>query len=349
MAVLAVTNTFVDATTAQASQVNTNFSDIVSYVNNRNDGTSAWDALRVTTASDIVAILDNSSGTSDILRCRDNGTVCAAISDGGATVLTATGAATVPLTVNNGTSTGNIFLAQDNGSAIMTIADGGALTYDGAAVFNEAGADVDFRIEGDTVTGLFLVDASADMVSIDSLHVGGTSDPGADNLIVDGTCAITGLTTTTGGVHVGGTSDPGADNLLVDGTATITGVTTFNGNITVGDSAAKYVTFENESRAIFYNAAGTQNTVFYHKVSADGYGFEIQTSDAIGVVISKNLCINSSANHVPTYGGGVGVLRISDTSTVPSSDPTGGGLLYVQSGSLKYRGSSGTVTVLAAA
>lgn len=38
-----------------------------------------------------------------------------------------------------------------------------------------------------------------------------------------------------GGVHVGGTSDPGTDNLLVDGTATVQGNINANGNI-VGDS-----------------------------------------------------------------------------------------------------------------
>lgn len=35
--------------------------------------------------------------------------------------------------------------------------------------------------------------------------------------------------------------------------------------------------------------------------------------------------------------------------TAPSNNPTGGGLLYVESGALKYRGSSGTVTTIAAA
>ena len=67
------------------------------------------------------------------------------------------------------------------------------------------------------------------------VHVGGTSDPGADNLLVDGTCEITGITTltgltkTVGGLHVGGTSDPGTDNLLVDGTLEVTGATVHTG------------------------------------------------------------------------------------------------------------------------
>ena len=37
---------------------------------------------------------------------------------------------------------------------------------DGAAVFNESGAAVDFRIEGDTVENLFFVDGSADKIGI---------------------------------------------------------------------------------------------------------------------------------------------------------------------------------------
>jgi hypothetical protein len=55
------------------------------------------------------------------------------------------------------------------------------------------------------------------------LHVGGDSDPGDNNLEIDGTLLVTGLTKTAGGVHVGGTSDPGTDNLLVDGIAEVTG------------------------------------------------------------------------------------------------------------------------------
>jgi len=37
---------------------------------------------------------------------------------------------------------------------------------------------------------------------------------------------------------------------------------------------------------------------------------------------------------------------IANTSEAPSSNPTGGGYLYVESGALKFRGSSGTVTTL---
>ena len=45
-------------------------------------------------------------------------------------------------------------------------------------------------------------------------------------------------------------------------------------------------------------------------------------------------------------GGGSGVVFIGNAGAVPSSNPVGGGILYVQAGALKYRGSSGTVTTI---
>jgi len=51
-----------------------------------------------------------------------------------------------------------------------------ALTQDGGAVFNEAGAAVDFRVEGDTATHLLFVDASADLVGINESAPNSTLD-----------------------------------------------------------------------------------------------------------------------------------------------------------------------------
>jgi len=41
------------------------------------------------------------------------------------------------------------------------------------------------------------------------------------------------------------------------------------------------------------------------------------------------------------------VLAIANATAVPTGNPTGGGVLYVEAGALKYRGSSGTVTTIA--
>ncbi len=49
------------------------------------------------------------------------------------------------------------------------------------------------------------------------------------------------------------------------------------------------------------------------------------------------------------FGGASGAIGIQNSASIPSANPTGGGVLYVQNGALKYRGSSGTVTTIAPA
>jgi hypothetical protein len=50
-----------------------------------------------------------------------------------------------------------------------------------------------------------------------------------------------------------------------------------------------------------------------------------------------------------TFGGGSGVLGITNATTVPATNPVGGGVLYAEAGALKWRGPNGTVTTIAAA
>jgi len=63
-----------------------------------------------------------------------------------------------------------------------------------------------------------------------------------------------------------------------------------------------------------------------------------------GVIDDHNLAVGTGSG---SFGGGIGVVYLRNADTVPTSNPTGGGILYVQSGALKYRGSSGTVTTIA--
>ncbi|WP_416972533.1 hypothetical protein [Streptomyces sp. 4F14] len=52
----------------------------------------------------------------------------------------------------------------------------------------------------------------------------------------------------------------------------------------------------------------------------------------------------------PSIGGGAGgVLGLTNATTVPASNPVGGGVLYAEGGALKWRGPNGTVTTLAPA
>lgn len=48
-----------------------------------------------------------------------------------------------------------------------------------------------------------------------------------------------------------------------------------------------------------------------------------------------------------SFGGGEGVIFIANRTTAPTSNPSGGGVLYAEGGALKWRGSGGTVTTIA--
>ena len=49
------------------------------------------------------------------------------------------------------------------------------------------------------------------------------------------------------------------------------------------------------------------------------------------------------------FGGGKGVIGIANAKEAPSLNPAEGGVLFVEDGALKYRGSNGTVTEIAPA
>jgi hypothetical protein len=65
------------------------------------------------------------------------------------------------------------------------------------------------------------------------------------------------------------------------------------------------------------------------------------------ILLSPNGSGNLGFGTTNQFGSGGKVLGIANATTVPTTNPTGGGVLYVEGGALKYRGSSGTVTTIA--
>jgi hypothetical protein len=63
--------------------------------------------------------------------------------------------------------------------------------------------------------------------------------------------------------------------------------------------------------------------------------------------VGANLAIGSTA--ADSFGGGTGVVFGANASAVPSTNPSGGGVLYWEGGALKHRGSAGTITEIAKA
>jgi hypothetical protein len=92
------------------------------------------------------------------------------------------------------------------------------------------------------------------------------------------------------------------------------------------------------------SSTGTITSTQYLK----SLGFRALSDDSVVFTSngSRNLQLFTAT---PSSGGGTGVLGIANATAVPTSNPTGGGILYVEAGALKYRGSSGTITTLGAA
>jgi hypothetical protein len=69
------------------------------------------------------------------------------------------------------------------------------------------------------------------------------------------------------------------------------------------------------------------------------------------VVVFQRLAAggNMGIRTTSQFGAGRGVIAIANASVTPSVNPNGGGILYVEDGALKYRGSNGTVTEIAPA
>lgn len=172
MTAVATTYTFVANTTANSGEVNQNFTDLVNYINNLNAGTTTWDAVYATSATNNPVLkINNSTGTNAIASFQDNGTAVLSIVDGGTTTVTATaGGSGNALVVNNSTSTGNIIDFQDNGSSILVIADGGTMDFDGVLFRHQLSSS------GNTLEHRILNSANAaSSQALFSAEVGGSS------------------------------------------------------------------------------------------------------------------------------------------------------------------------------
>jgi len=88
----------------------------------------------------------------------------------------------------------------------------------------------------------------------------------------------------------------------------------------------------------------TQYGLFVESLTAGATNYAIFTGAGL-VRFGDNLAVGATGS----FGGATGGAVFLANATAPSSNPTGGGILYVESGALKYRGTSGTITTIAAA
>lgn len=93
----------------------------------------------------------------------------------------------------------------------------------------------------------------------------------------------------------------------------------------------------------------TGGAFIFQTAPVTGSGTTLQTPQTIFRIEPTTNIAFTGAGVTASYGSGVGVFFLANAGTNPSTNPTGGGILYVNAGALTYRGSAGTVTVVAPA
>jgi hypothetical protein len=137
------------------------------------------------------------------------------------------------------------------------------------------------------------------------------------------------------------TFSPNVANVRFTGTASAT-----SGNAGSGIAFRGYTTGTTSFSDLAFISGIKENTtdtnyagalIFGTRTNGSGGGnFERMRIDSAGnLLVGMTAIATSSAK----------TIHLAN-ATVPTANPTGGGVLYVESGALKYRGSSGTVTTL---
>lgn len=126
--------------------------------------------------------------------------------------------------------------------------------------------------------------------------------------------------------------------------------------ITAGANALQSIQFNNSTGNVFLGQCGATNNLLTGTAAGD---FAVQLIKEAGILhigrseargtlrIGNNLGVGAGA--ADSFGSGKGVVFLANAEAAPSGNPSGGGILFAEAGALKYRGSSGTVTTVAAA
>ena len=112
------------------------------------------------------------------------------------------------------------------------------------------------------------------------------------------------------------------------------------------------------SRLGFFTSDITRNTTATVAQNTTGrWGVFVMADQAFGSGADVNTVLHTTVNvrdlevgganaEQDNSNNGAGVIRIANAGTAPTGTPTNAGVLYVEAGALKYRGTSGTVTTL---
>lgn len=185
----------------------------------------------------------------------------------------------------------------------------------------------------DTATGNLAIQAQSAYASAT-----GTNRDGGNLLLKSGVSAVGGATSKIrmyGANTVGGTAVEHFNFSYVAATSMAT-LTSVSGHILIvpGSTSGLYLRGGSTSGGVYIDSMTT------------GDAINIRTGPSGDPVITaknKNVALFDATG---SFGSGVGVVYVKDRTTAPTTDPSGGGLLYSEGGELFWRSSSGVVTQL---
>jgi hypothetical protein len=124
---------------------------------------------------------------------------------------------------------------------------------------------------------------------------------------------------------------------------------TYKGLVTISNIVDNFFTLNsttNKNSIKFSNSGTTKWEIIGFTGASPGY-ISIYNDTASSDFFQINDNGNIGLGSLGSFGGGNKVVFIANATTLPTTNPTGGGILYVDAGALKYRGTSGTVTTIA--
>lgn len=105
-----------------------------------------------------------------------------------------------------------------------------------------------------------------------------------------------------------------------------------------------------DASGVFTHASGNGRDAFqfiHYAPVGGGYMKMAALTSALVDQAYVSIGTNVGIGTTDQFGSGAGALGIANATTDPTTNPTGGGVVYASAGALKYRGSGGTVTTIA--
>jgi hypothetical protein len=218
----------------------------------------------------------------------------------------------------------------------------GVLTANGGAVFNETGADVDFRVESDTVDHALFVQGSDGFVGI------GTSSP-ANKLTVraddtfaqdsSGQIVIRGSSNNSEKLSIGfdTTSDYGYIQAIeTDVAARSIALNPFAGNVGIGTSSPSEkleiagAASASSTGIAIKNGSATRLRIFHNDLAGTSIitSHDVQAAQTLSILSGSNLLLSGGGGteHARIVSGGnllVGKTAVSNTTKGATIDPSG--------------------------